>query len=343
MIVPPTRTLAAAVLLALLAAQGARAPVLPADELPAGLPRAAGEPLPLGLPEALPIPDDNPFSAAKLSLGRRLFFDPILSRDRSVSCASCHQPARGFTSGERFSLGVAGRRTSRNAPTLLNRAFAAHFMWDGRTSSLEEQVLLPIENELEMDLTLDEAVARLREREDYARAFEETCGAPPDAQHLARVLATFVRGLVVGDSPVDRFRAAGEEGALTEAERTGVWVFESKGGCWRCHSGPNLSDEGFHNTGVGSAEGVPEAGRMAITGDAADRGRFKTPTLRALARTAPYMHDGSLATLADVVEFYRRGAAPNANLDPRLHPLELTDREAAGLVAFLEALSRAAD
>jgi cytochrome c peroxidase len=148
-----------------------------------------------------------------------------------------------------------------------------------------------------------------------------------------------VRGLVFGDSAIDRFRA-GDYAELASEERVGLWVFESKGRCWRCHSGANFSDESFHNTGVGAEGGVPLDGRFAVTADEADRGRFKTPTLRGVAATAPYMHDGSLATLAEVVEFYRRGGNANEHLDPLLQPLDLSDREAAALVAFLGALSR---
>lgn len=311
---------------------------LPADELPAEL----GLVLPLGLPDVLPTPADNPYTPAGMALGRRLFFDPILSRDESLSCASCHQPDHGFASPEPLSLGVGGVRTLNNAPTLFNRAFATHFMWDGRVETLEEQVLLPVENELEMDLSLDVAVTRLREHAEYGPLFEAAYGEPASALTLGRTLATFVRHLVLGDSPVDRFRSGGVQGALTDLERTGMWVFDSKGGCWQCHVGPNFSDESFHNTGIGSVAGSPLPGRLAVTGESADLGRFKTPTLRALTLTAPYMHDGSLATLEEVVEFYRRGANANANLDSRLHPIDLTERESAGLVAFLEALSRQA-
>lgn len=315
----------------------------PTDELPHGLPVVVADGLPLGLPDSLPTPPGNPYTPAAVALGRRLFFDPLLSRDHSVSCATCHRPELGFASDEALSLGVAGRRTERNVPTLFNRAFAKHFMWDGSAATLESQVVMPIENELEMDLGLEGAVARLREHAEYPALFDAAYGEPPSAEHLGRALATFVRGLVTGDSPVDRFRTAGEQGALSETERTGMWIFDSKGGCWQCHLGPNFSDEEFHNTGVGVVDGVPLTGRFAVTGDEADRGRFKTPTLRALSKTAPYMHDGSLESLADVVEFYRRGGNANGNLDPRLKPIELSEREAAGLVAFLEALSRAAD
>ena len=160
-----------------------------------------------------------------------------------------------------------------------------------------------------------------------------------DTAALAAALAGFVRGLTAGDSPVDRFRD-GDVEALSADEEAGLWIYEGRGRCWRCHNGPNFSDESFHNTGVGAIEGVPEPGRFAITGEDGDQGRFRTPGLRMLTKTAPYMHDGSLGTLAEVVEFYRDGGNANPHLSDRMGKIELTDEEAAQLVAFLEAMSR---
>jgi cytochrome c peroxidase len=276
---------------------------------------------------------------ALIELGSRLFFDPLLSRDRTIACGSCHVPERGFADSQPFSAGVSGRRTARNTPTLLNRARGTSFMWDGRASTLEEQALLPIENPLEMDLPLDEALARLASDGPYRAAFERVFARAPDRAGLAAALAGYVRTLVTGTSAVDRFRA-GEFEALSDGERAGLWLFESRAGCWRCHSGANFSDEDFHATGVGAVDGRPEDGRFAVTGREQDRGRFKTPTLRGLALTAPYMHDGSLATLAEVVEFYRRGGQPSTHRDPLLRPIEMDERDARHLVLFLEALSR---
>jgi cytochrome c peroxidase len=308
---------------------------------PATPPQAPAAELPLGLARALPEPTDNAFDPRRWELGRRLFFDALLSRDGTIACASCHKPEAGFADVEAFSPGVGGARTLRNTPSLENRGFGASFFWDGRAPTLEAQVLQPIEDEREMGLELGLLLERLRAHQEYpgmfAAAFED--GLTRD--NLARALAQFVRGIVLGDSPVDRFRAA-DASALGAEERVGLWVYESKGRCWRCHSGPNFTDEAFHSTGVGVRDGVAEPGRAAVTGDPADRGRFKTPSLRGVARTAPYMHDGSLATLSEVVEFYRRGGVPHAELDALMQPLELTEREAAGLVAFLEALSRRA-
>lgn len=288
---------------------------------------------PLGLPEREALEDE-----ALAALGARLFFDPVLSADRSVACASCHRPERAFADDVPLSSGVGGQRTLRNAPSLLNRAYGRRFMWDGRAETLEEQALLPIENPLEMALPLTEALARLAADPDYRERFGRVLGGPPTEAGLARALAAYVRRLVLGDSPVDRFRA-GDFSALSDAERAGLWFYESRGRCWRCHGGANFTDEDFHDTGVGVRDGEPEEGRAAISGDPEDRGRFKTPSLRGLADTAPYMHDGSLATLEEVVEFYRVGGRPNDRLDPLLEPIEMTPADAANLVAFLRALS----
>ncbi|MEQ1893372.1 MAG: cytochrome c peroxidase [Planctomycetota bacterium] len=295
---------------------------------------------PLGLAEPPPETEARPELVAEL--GARLFFSKELARDRTIACASCHRPELGFADDKPRSQGVGGRATERNSPSILNRAFGVRFMWDGRAATLEEQVLLPIENPLEMDLALDEALARLARDAELARAFEAAFGAGPSRATLARALAAYVRRLVLGDSPVDRFRA-GEIEALDDAERAGLWFYESRGGCWRCHSGPNFTDEEFHATGIGSREGVPEPGRAAVSGDPADRGKWKTPSLRGLVATAPYMHDGSLATLEDVVEFYRQGGRASANLDPVLAKIEMSPTDAANLAAFLRALSRRAE
>src|SRR5262245_43642325 len=305
------------------------APAAPFQELPAVPP----------LRTVLGLPERNEVSSDELAaLGARLFFDPLLSSDRSIACASCHKPSSGFADSVARSRGVRGQETERNAPSILNRAFGTSFMWDGRAATLEEQALLPIENPLEMDLPLEEALGRLRADAGYGEAFERLFRRAPEREDLARALAAYVRRLVLGGSPVDRFRA-GDFDALDDEARAGLWFYESRGGCWRCHSGANFSDEDFHDTGVGVREAEPEPGRAAVTGRPEDRGRFKTPTLRGVARTAPYMHDGSLATLEDVVEFYRNGGHANANLDPLIAPLEMNAADARNLVAFLRALS----
>ena len=308
---------------------------LPKDTLPAELPAAA----PAGFEQVAYTPPAD--TALQVNLGRRLFFDPILSEDRSVSCASCHRPDAGFADPTALSTGVGGQKTTRNAPTLFNRALGTSFMWDGRAGTLEEQVLQPIENPLEMNLALDDALARLAGDGSYATEFQAAFDGPPDRERLAHALAAFVRRLWIGDSPFDRFRA-GDRGALSSPELAGFWLYESRGGCWRCHTGANFTDERFHNTGVGSRDGASMPGRFAITGDAADRGAFKTPTLRGLSHTAPYMHDGSKASLLEVVEFYRDGGQENDDLSGLIEPIQLSDQDVTNLVAFLESLSRTA-
>jgi len=311
---------------------------IPADTLPSELPRE----LPRGLERFAEAPSRSPEIEA---LGRKLFFDPLLSGDRTLACASCHRPDHGFAEPRAKSIGIRGQDVGRNAPSLLNQALSQHVLWDGRAKSLEEQVLIVIEAEKEMDLRLAEALQRLTTEGDYAARFQAAFDGLPTPERLAEAIAAFVRRLTMGDSPVDRFRA-GDVTALDSHEENGMWLFEGRGRCWKCHVGPNFADESFHNTGVAAlvAEGAevatPEPGRAAITGDDADRGKFRTPGLRGVALTPPYMHDGSLATLEEVVEFYRKGARPNSQLSPHIGPIEMSDSEARNLVAFLKALSR---
>ncbi|MGA1535216.1 MAG: cytochrome-c peroxidase [Planctomycetota bacterium] len=322
---------------------GGGAPPLPADTLPEDLGSGA---IPLGLDAPPPPPPENPTTPEKVALGRALFFDPRLSRDESVSCATCHRPEHGLASPDARAVGLDGRRGARNAPSLFNRAYGRSMFWDGRTSTLEEQALEPFDNAFELDLPVATALARLAG--DAAMVARFAAAFPEDAEsltatNLARALAAFQRVLLNGDSPVDRFHA-GEYGALSDAARQGLWIFESRGGCWRCHSGSNLSDEEFHNTGVAYLADEPDMGRFFATGRAEHESRFKTPSLRGVAETAPYMHDGRFATLREVVEFYDRGGNREApGLAAELVPLELTEAQIGFLVAFLEALSPAGE
>jgi cytochrome c peroxidase len=279
--------------------------------------------IPLGLDLYLPVPEENPLSVEKIELGRRLFFDRRLSRDGSISCASCHDPKRGFSDGRPVAVGVFGRKGRRNAPALINRGYGRSFFWDGRIATLEEQVLKPIQDPNEMDLTLAEAVSRVK----------------LDESTIARALASYVRSILSGDSPFDRF-INGDRRALTPEQQLGLQIFRGKGNCTACHVGPNFTDEKPHNTGVAWRDGkLTDPGRFALTGKNEDRGAFKTPTLRDVARTAPYMHDGSLATLEDVIDFYDRGGRPNPNLDPEVRQLRLSSEERRGLAAFLRVLA----
>jgi cytochrome c peroxidase len=314
---------------------GGEAPApLPRDTLPA---RLALDDVPLGLaPRA--VPRDNPLTEARVRLGRRLFFDPILSADGSVSCAACHRPDRGFSGGAARAAGIRGRRTRRRAPTLFNRAFGSAFFWDGRAMTLEAQALRPIEDPDEMGSKLADVLKRLRADKEYSTHFAAAFPDGVTADNLGKALAGFERVLLRGGSRVDRFRRQGDTAALTAREQHGLWLYESKGGCWRCHAGQNFTDEQYHNTGVNWGKEPLDLGRYGVTRREGDRGKFKTPTLRGVALTAPYMHDGSLATLEGVVEFYNRGGGANPHRDEALRPLGLSQEEVRALVAFLKAL-----
>jgi len=271
--------------------------------------------IPLGLDLYMPVPEDNPLTASKVELGRQLFFDTRLSRDGSLSCASCHNPDRAFADNRPIAVGVNGRHGRRNSPALVNRGYGRMFFWDGRSTSLEEQVVQPIEDPNELGSSVTEAEGRV--------------GIP--GLQIGRALSSFVRSILSGNSPFDRF-INGDRRALTAEEHEGLQVFRGKAGCVSCHVGPNLTDERTHNTGVAWRD-------ERLTDQGAGRGDFKTPTLREIARTAPYMHDGSLATLEDVVEFYDRGGRANPSLDAGIRPLHLTPAEKRHLLAFLRILS----
>ena len=308
---------------------------LPPDTLPAEL---SLEFIPAGLGSKRPIPDDNQLTSVRVALGRRLFFDGRLSADGTISCATCHMPENGFASPDAVAPGVGGAKGTRNSPSILNRAYGTSFFWDGRAATLEEQALQPIENPLEMATKVTTVLERLKEDPDCRAQFEAAYEDGMTAQNLARALASFQRVLLSGDSAVDRFRG-GDFSALDSLQRLGLWIFESRGNCWKCHSGSNFSDEAFHNTGVSWGKEPLDLGRYDVTQRDEDRGRFRTPTLRHVAVTGPYMHDGSMKSLEDVVDFYNRGGSPNPHLDPIVQPLHLSDRERSALVAFLKSLT----
>jgi cytochrome c peroxidase len=281
-------------------------------------------PPPLGLDMYMSIPEANPLTRQKITLGRKLFFDKRLSRDGTLSCASCHDPARAFSDGRAVARGINGAEGTRSAPALINRGYGRSFFWDGRADSLERQVLQPIFNPIELGMMTEAEL----ERRIGMKMVDVTAA-----------LASYVRTIRSGESRFDRY-SAGRSGSLNVLEKAGLQLFRGKGGCSNCHIGPNLTDENFHNTGVAWRDGsLADEGRFTVSGIARDHGAFKTPTLREVARTAPYMHDGSLATLEDVVEFYSEGGRPNPTLDPQIRPRHFSVAEKAALVAFLKTLS----
>ena len=296
-------------------------------------------PVPSGLDLYMPVPAENPLRQDVVALGRALFFEQALSRDSSLACASCHRPSEGFSDGRRLSQGVFGRQGARNVPTILNRGYGRSFFWDGRISTLEEQVLQPILAADEMDMSVEEAVGRLRRNPEYVAAFRRIFERMPNEKDLARSLASYVRTLRTGDSRFDRF-VDGDRGALSELEVRGQQLFQGRARCVRCHMGATFTDERFHNTGVAWREGeLHDLGRYTVSGAEMDRGAFKTPTLRQVAKTAPYMHDGSLATLEAVLDFYDGGGTDNPYRDPLIRSLGLDEDERAALVAFLGSLT----
>ena len=279
--------------------------------------------IPLGLDLYLPVPENNPITSEKVALGRQLFFDRRLSRDGTVSCATCHNPNRAFSTPVPVAVGLSSRQGRRNAPALINRGYGRAFFWDGRASSLEEQVIMPIQDPNEMNLTLDEASARVN----------------LDATTLSSALASYVRTILSGDSPYDRF-VNGDRKALSSEQQSGLGIFRGKGNCTACHVGPNFTDEGFHNTGVAWRDGqIADEGRFAVSARPGDHAAFKTPTLREIASTAPYMHDGSISTLEGVVDFYSDGGRKNPYLDPEIRPRNFTSEEKRALVAFLHSFT----
>lgn len=295
--------------------------------------------LPLGLQEeAAYIPPDNPLTAEKIELGRQLYFDGRLSADGTVSCATCHAPNKGFSDGRPTSAGIKGQVGGRNAPVAINRLFSQEQFWDGRAASLEDQALGPIQNPIEMGNTLKKMVAKLNTIQGYRKQFKQVFGTGVTAQGVAKAIASFERSLVCGNSAFDRYED-GDDTALSESEQRGLELFREKANCVRCHTGFAFTDERYHNIGVGFDKPNPDLGRYTITKKEPDKGTFKTPTLRNIAASAPYFHDGSAKTLEDVIEFYDKGGTKNPYLSNEIKPLNLTAKEKADLVAFLKSLS----
>jgi len=311
--------------------------LLPAAFLLAAGPGSAPPKLPLGL---LPIswPADNPYSAAKAELGRTLYFDKRLSFDGSVSCASCHSPQFGFADGSPVSSGIKGQKGGRSAPTVINRAWSLAQFWDGRAPSLEAQAVGPMANPIEMGNTHAALVQTLRGISGYKPLFKAAFDDENvTLDHVAKAIATFERTIVSGDSPYDRWKA-GQANAMSASAVRGYKVFQ-KAQCDACHEGHNFTSNMYSNLGVGIDKPKPDLGRFEITKDPSDWGAFKTPTLREVEHTGPYMHDGSLKTLEEVVDYYDKGGTPNKNVDSHIKPQHLTPQEKTDLVSFLKALS----
>jgi cytochrome c peroxidase len=296
--------------------------------------------LPLGLEGmATDIPEDNPLTQPKVELGRELFFDERLSVDATISCASCHIPLLGLADGRAKAMGVYGIEGNRNTPTLINRVFSRHQFWDGRAASLEGVVLEHLQNATEMRNTLENVVKTISSVPEYKKAFNDIFDSEVTAPDLAAVVASFTRTIVSGNSLYDQFMA-GDKSALTESAERGLILFNSERvNCVACHVGPNFTDEQFHNTGVSIGGEISNTGRFAHTGESMDMGKFKTQTLRDISRTAPYMHDGSLRTLRDVINFYNKGGGARPNLSKHIRPLSLSEQECDDLVNFLRSLS----
>ena len=304
---------------------------------------------PLGLPPVL-IPADNPPTAETISLGRRLYYDPMLSVDDTVACASCHHPDFGFTDGKPVSEGVNGQKGGRNAPTVFNVAYFATQFWDGRAPNLEKQAEGPVQNPIEMAHTLEGVEQKLTADPTYQAEFEEAFGPGPITyEKVEKAIASFERTVISGNSPFDRYFYGGDETTLSEAAKRGLEIFRNpqKGNCTACHPIGLFTDNQFHNIGVGVDDQgeLTDVGRYEVSKNEADRGAFKTPSLRNIALTAPYMHDGSLKTLKEVVDFYIGGGNSNPHLDPQLKVLTPTTEtgevnwSGADLEAFLEALT----
>ena len=298
----------------------------------------ANIPVPAGLPPIV-WPNENPYTAEKAELGRFLFFDTRISADNTVSCSTCHSPQYAFTDSMPVAIGIGKQKGKRSAPTIINRAYSTAQFWDGRAATLEEQAKVPMTNPIEMGSTEQSVVDKLRGIAGYRVLFAKTFGGEDfTIDQVVKAIATFERTIVSGNSAYDRYQA-GDKKALTAQQIRGMNVFFKKAKCDKCHEGMNFTKNEFHNTGVAMDKPEPDAGRFVITKDPKDWGAFKTPTLRDIAETPPYMHDGSLKTLKEVVEFYDKGGILNKNLDKDIKPLKLTVEEKDSLVEFLRGLS----
>lgn len=283
------------------------------------------------------IPDDKTLTAEKIALGRKLFFDPILSSDSTISCGSCHKQEKAFADDGQLSRGVENRPGTRNAPALINAVYGRSFFWDGSSPTLERQVLFPIESEVEMNSNMADVIAKLRNHVAYPGLFQAAFGDIPTADGLTDAIAAFERTLISVNAPFDQFRQ-GDSLAMSAAQYRGMELFfGEKAECFHCHGGFNFTDEDFHSNGLDAEPEDP--GRWRLTGLESDRGLFKTPTLRNIELTAPYMHDGRFETLEAVIDHYASGGAAHLNKSPLIRQFILSDGEKEDLIQFLKALS----
>ncbi len=291
------------------------------------------------LPTAVPVPATNLNYAAKLSLGKQLYFDGRLSKNNAISCAFCHNPVAGFADPNQTSVGVGGKRGGRQAPTVYNTAFNPFQFWDGRAGSLEEQAIGPIHNPVEMAETHENVVPKIAKINGYKEEFQKVFGTGVSLQGIAEAIAAYERTIISTNSPFDKF-VLGDQQAMGEDAQRGMAIFKGKGRCILCHNDSNFTDNRFHNLGVPQVGPMKEdLGRYYVTLRERDKGAFKTPTLRSITESAPYMHDGAFKTLEEVIDFFDKGGNANPQLSPLMKPLGLSPQEKADLIAFLKALT----
>lgn len=289
--------------------------------------------LPLGLQEqAAYVPGDNSLTPEKVALGKQFFWDKRWSKSGTVACVSCHQPDKGWADGRQFAINFAGKPTPRHAPAIINRLFSDVQLWHGLRKSLEDQALN------DANTSPEAVVQNLNQIPEYREKFRKVFGTEIKPEGVAKAIASYVRTILSGNSPFDRFRA-GDKKALSPAAQRGLVLFEGKANCVRCHAGFNFTDESYHNLGAGMDKEKPDLGRYLVTKAQSDQGAFKTPTLRDIAKSAPYMHDGSIKTLEEVVSFYNKGGLKNPSLSQEIRALGLTASEQADIVEFLRSLT----
>ena len=288
--------------------------------------------------QAPPIPPDNPMSPEKVELGKLLFFDTRLSRDYSTSCATCHDPEKAFSDGRTRAIGIENQRLPRRSPSILNAAYYTYQFWDGRAETLEEQAKGPILAAAEMGMPDERTlIERLEKVPEYRKRFDAVFGNAISLRSVSLAIAAFERTLVTPDSPLDAY-LRGNKNALNQQAKRGLILFIGKAGCTQCHNGPNLSDSKFYSLGAVEGHDDSDPGRFSVTKNPADKGAFKTPSLRNVALRSPYMHDGSMATLDQVIDWYDQGGGTGTKSD-LLFKLSLTPDDKEDLLAFLHALS----